>query len=121
MATEEVAMPYPPGAVELAQMAKEPGRTCVGLRVLARRNRPMRLTRRPSHGVKQSPTARQELPSSILVATLRGMPWVPRRATGWIRAGAGLLATLMVVGLPVEITVRLADYPVVAPQPVVTF
>lgn len=49
------------------------------------------------------------------------MPWAPRTTAGWVRAGVGLLATLTMVGLPVEMTIRLAEYPVVAPQPVVTF
>jgi hypothetical protein len=38
-----------------------------------------------------------------------------------MRAGTGLLATLTIVSMPVEITIRLAEYPVVAPTPLVTF
>jgi hypothetical protein len=49
------------------------------------------------------------------------MTWAPRTVAGWIRAGIGLIATLTVVGAPIEVTVRLVDYPVVAPRPVVTF
>ena len=37
-----------------------------------------------------------------------------------MRAGTGLLATLAMVSLPVDITVRLTEYPVIAPRPVVT-
>jgi hypothetical protein len=49
------------------------------------------------------------------------MSWAPRTTAGWIRAGAGLIATLALVSLPVEFTVRLTEHPVVAPSPVVTF
>lgn len=63
----------------------------------------------------------QELPSRISMATLRDMSWTPRTIAGWIRAGAALLATLMLVSLPVDFTIRLAEHPVVAPPRVVTF
>jgi hypothetical protein len=49
------------------------------------------------------------------------MPWAPKTAAGWTRAGTGLLATLTIVSMPVEITIRLAEHPVVAPTPLVTF
>lgn len=48
------------------------------------------------------------------------MTWAPSTAAGWLRTGISLIATLTMVGVPIEITVRLAEYPVVAPQPVVT-
>lgn len=38
----------------------------------------------------------------------------------WTRTGAGLLATLALVSLPIEVTIQLIEYPVVAPQPAVT-
>lgn len=43
-----------------------------------------------------------------------------RGLSPWARTGAGLLATLAVVSLPVELTIRLAEHPVVAPAPAVT-
>ena len=49
------------------------------------------------------------------------MSWTPKTTAGCIRAGAGLIATLSLVSLPVEFTVRLTEYPVVAPPLVVTF
>ena len=49
------------------------------------------------------------------------MSWAPRTTAGWLRAGAGLVGTLTLVGLPVEFTVHLAEYPVVAPPRMVTF
>ena len=48
------------------------------------------------------------------------MSWAPRTVAGWMRAGTSLLATLALVSVPLEITIRLADYPVVVPRPVVT-
>ncbi|HEY7041577.1 MAG TPA: hypothetical protein VID28_22100 [Methylomirabilota bacterium] len=38
-----------------------------------------------------------------------------------MRAGTSLLATLALVSLPVDVTIRMAEYPVIAPRPVVTF
>jgi hypothetical protein len=55
------------------------------------------------------------LPSRISVATLRGMPHPSHTLTGWTRAGVGLLALLACVGVPLEITLGLAEYPVVPP------
>ena len=49
------------------------------------------------------------------------MTWRPSTVAGWIRTGIGLTAMLTMVGAPVELTVRLAEHPVVAPQPAVTF
>ena len=47
-----------------------------------------------------------------------------RRALGpleaWARTATGLLALVALVSLPVEVTVRLVEHPVIAPQPVVT-
>jgi len=48
------------------------------------------------------------------------MRWVAWQRSGWTRTGAGLLATLAIVSLPMEITIRLAEQPVVAPPRVVT-
>jgi hypothetical protein len=41
-------------------------------------------------------------------------------STGWIRASVGLLALLGCVGVPIEITLGLAEQPVVPPPPAVT-
>jgi hypothetical protein len=41
-------------------------------------------------------------------------------SSGWTRTVAGLLATLAMVSLPVEITFRMVEQPVVAPRPEVT-
>ena len=38
----------------------------------------------------------------------------------WACAITGLLATLALVGLPVEVTIRFVEHPVVAPTPVVS-
>jgi hypothetical protein len=38
----------------------------------------------------------------------------------WVPTTVGLLALVALVGLPVELVVRLAEHPVVAPSPVVT-
>ncbi len=55
------------------------------------------------------------LPSRIAVATLPGMPHPSHVLTGWARASVGLLALLACVGVPVEVTLRLAEHPVVPP------
>jgi len=39
---------------------------------------------------------------------------------GWASAGAGLVAVLSLVSLPVEVTIQLVEHPVVAPTPVVS-
>ncbi|HEY7205353.1 MAG TPA: hypothetical protein VIA61_13695 [Methylomirabilota bacterium] len=49
------------------------------------------------------------------------MSWTSRTTARWIRTGASLVATLALVSLPIEFTVRLAEYPVVAPPRLVTF
>lgn len=49
------------------------------------------------------------------------MSWTPKAIAGWLRAGAGLVATLTFVSLPVDFTIRLAEHPVVAPPRAVTF
>jgi len=48
------------------------------------------------------------------------MSWLLRMWSGWRRTATGLLAALVTVSLPVEITIRLVDHPIIAPRPVVT-
>ena len=43
------------------------------------------------------------------------MPHPSHALPGWTRAGVGLLALLACVGVPVEVTLGLAEYPVVPP------
>lgn len=45
---------------------------------------------------------------------------VSRTSSGWARVAAGLLATVTLVSLPVEVTIRLVEHPVIAPRPLVT-
>ena len=49
------------------------------------------------------------------------MVWTVGTPAGWLRAAASLAATLALVTLPVEFSIHLAEYPVVAPPRVVTF
>jgi len=44
----------------------------------------------------------------------------PTGRYAWVPTTVGLLALVALVGLPVELVVRLAEHPVVAPSPVVT-
>jgi threonine/homoserine/homoserine lactone efflux protein len=44
----------------------------------------------------------------------------PRAVSPWARAVATLLATVAGVSLPVELTIRLVEHPVVAPPPAAT-
>jgi hypothetical protein len=48
------------------------------------------------------------------------MPHPSPVLAGWTRAGVGLLALLACVGMPVEVTLRLAEHPVVPPPPAAT-
>jgi hypothetical protein len=43
------------------------------------------------------------------------MPQPPHPTTGWIRASVALLALLGCVGVPIEVTLGLAEQPVVPP------
>lgn len=49
---------------------------------------------------------------------MRGAPRALKRRACVV---AGLIAVLALVGLPVEVTIRLVEHPVVAPAPVVSF
>ena len=48
------------------------------------------------------------------------MRWVRWGSKRKARAVTGLLAVLALVSLPIEVTVRLVDHPVIAPAPVVS-
>jgi len=45
----------------------------------------------------------------------------PHSLRSWAPASVGALALFGLVGVPVEITLRLVEHPVVAPPPVTTF
>jgi hypothetical protein len=48
------------------------------------------------------------------------MPHPSHVLADWLRAGVALLALLVCVGVPVEITLGVIDHPVVAPPPAAT-